>query len=85
MKSHEDLTFDIEGFLNEISTEQENKKEDVVKVKRFPLRPMSSEEAAMQMDLLGHSFFMFRDAESGSVSVIYRRKDGGFGILVPEE
>jgi putative sigma-54 modulation protein len=46
---------------------------------------MSSEEAAMQMDLLGHSFFMFKDAETGSISVIYRRKDGGFGILVPEE
>jgi putative sigma-54 modulation protein len=57
----------------------------VVKVKKFPLRPMSSEEAAMQMDLLGHSFFMFKDAETGSISVIYRRKDGGFGILVPEE
>ena len=86
MKSHEDLTFDIEGFLNEISPEQETtKKEDVVKVKKFPLRPMSSEEAAMQMDLLGHSFFMFKDAETGSISVIYRRKDGGFGILVPEE
>jgi putative sigma-54 modulation protein len=86
MKSHEDLTFNIEGFLNEISPEQETtKKEDVVKVKKFPLRPMSSEEAAMQMDLLGHSFFMFKDAENGSISVIYRRKDGGFGILVPEE
>jgi putative sigma-54 modulation protein len=86
MKSHEDLTFDIEGFLNEISPEQETtKKDDVVKVKKFPLRPMSSEEAAMQMDLLGHSFFMFKDAETGSISVIYRRKDGGFGILVPEE
>jgi putative sigma-54 modulation protein len=85
MKSQEDLSFDIEGFLNEISPEQENKKEDVVKVKRFPLRPMSSEEAAMQMDLLGHNFFVFRDAESGSTNVIYRRKNGGYGILVPEE
>ncbi len=85
MKSQEDLSFDIEGFLNEIGPVQENKKEDVVKVKRFPLRPMSSEEAAMQMDLLGHNFFVFRDAESGSINVIYRRKNGGYGILVPEE
>lgn len=85
MKSQEDLSFDIEEFLNEIGPVQENKKEDVVKVKRFPLRPMSSEEAAMQMDLLGHNFFVFRDAESGSINVIYRRKNGGYGILVPEE
>ncbi|GAB6281239.1 MAG: hypothetical protein STSR0007_14680 [Thermovirga sp.] len=39
----------------------------------------------MQMDLLGHTFFVFRNAENGNVNVVYRRKDGGFGLLVPEE
>lgn len=83
MKSH-DISFDIEGFVSELS-ENEKHEEDVVKVKKFPVRPMSSKEAAMQMDLLGHSFFLFKNAEDGRINVIYRRRDGGFGLLAPEE
>jgi putative sigma-54 modulation protein len=59
--------------------------EEIVKVKRFPLRPMSAKEATMQMDLLGHEFFLFRNAESGVVNVVYKRKDGGYGLLEPAE
>ena len=59
--------------------------EDIVKVKRFPLRPMSAKEATMQMDLLDHEFFLFRNAESGVVNVVYKRKDGGYGLLEPAE
>jgi putative sigma-54 modulation protein len=83
MKSAE-VSFEIEGFVNELS-EPEEKKEGIVKTKRFPFRPMSPEEATMQMDLLGHTFFVFRNAENGNVNVVYRRKDGGFGLLIPEE
>lgn len=55
----------------------------VVRVKRFALKPMSAEEASLQMGLLGHSFFVFRDAQSDQVSVVYRRRDGGFGLIEP--
>ena len=57
--------------------------EQVVRVKRFALKPMSPEEAALQMDLLGHVFFVFRDAESDQVSVVYRRRDGSCGLIEP--
>jgi putative sigma-54 modulation protein len=55
----------------------------VVRVKRFALKPMAPEEAAMQMDLLGHGFFVFRDAGSNEVSVVYRRRSGGYGLIEP--
>jgi putative sigma-54 modulation protein len=55
----------------------------MVRVKRFALKPMSAEEASLQMGLLGHSFFVFRDAESDQISVVYRRRDGGYGLIEP--
>lgn len=57
--------------------------EQVVRVKRFALKPMSAEEASLQMGLLGHSFFVFRDAGNNQVSVVYRRRDGGYGLIEP--
>ena len=57
----------------------------VVKVKRFLVKPMTEEEAILQMNLLGHSFFMFRNAHSGDINVVYARKNGDYGLLVPEE
>lgn len=57
--------------------------ESVVRVKRFALKPMSPEEASMQMDLLGHGFFVFRDAGTHEVSVVYRRHSGGYGLIEP--
>ncbi len=56
----------------------------VVKTKRFTLKPMSVEEAILQMDLLGHSFFVFSNDETDDVSVVYRRKDGDYGLIEPE-
>lgn len=56
----------------------------IVKVKRFAIKPMSPEEAVTQMDLLGHDFFVFTNAETGLVSVVYRRKDGNYGLIEPE-
>ncbi len=56
----------------------------IVKVKRFPVKPMSPEEASLQMELLGHDFFVFRNAETGMVGVIYRRRDGNYGLIEPE-
>ncbi len=56
----------------------------VVKTKRFSLKPMTVEEAIMQMDLLGHNFFVFGNADDDSVSVVYKRKDGDYGLIEPE-
>ena len=58
---------------------------NVTKVKKFALKPMSVDEAILQMNLLGHEFFMFKDEASGKVSVIYKRKDGDYGLLEPED
>lgn len=56
----------------------------VVKTKRFSIKPMSVDEAAMQMDLLGHTFYVFCSAESGNVNVLYKRNDGQLGLIEPE-
>lgn len=54
-----------------------------VRTKRFAVKPMSPDEAALQMDLLGHNFFVFRDAQTNEVSVVYKRRYGGYGLLEP--
>jgi putative sigma-54 modulation protein len=56
----------------------------IVRVKRFAVKPMAPEEAAMQMDLLGHDFFVFANSETEQVNVIYRRNDGHYGLIEPE-
>ena len=53
----------------------------IVKTKEFSLKPMTAEEAVLQMDLLGHDFFLFTSSESGRAAVIYRRNDGNFGLI----
>ncbi|HID15473.1 MAG TPA: ribosome-associated translation inhibitor RaiA [Candidatus Atribacteria bacterium] len=69
----------------EVPQEEEEPEEEVVKidkVKEFPMKPMSPEEAILQMELLGHSFFVFRDAETDSINVVYKRKSGGYGLII---
>lgn len=56
----------------------------LVKRKKFGLKPMSSEEAILQMELLGHNFFVFMDADTDDVSVVYKRKDGDYGLIEPQ-
>ena len=57
----------------------------IERIKRFPIRPMSAEEAILQMNLLGHTFFAFRDADNdGSFAVVYQRNDGGYGLITDE-
>ena len=56
----------------------------IVRTKRFPISPMGPEEAAEQMELLGHDFFVFFNVDDNRVNVIYRRADGDFGLLQPE-
>ena len=64
------------------SEEQEDPK--IVKTKRFAMKPMSPEEAVLQMELIGHDFYVFRNAETEEVNVVYRRKDGDYGQIEPE-
>lgn len=56
----------------------------IVKVKRFPYKPMDVEEAIMQMELLGHDFFVFANAEDDQINVVYKRSDGNYGLIEPE-
>ncbi|WP_124728437.1 ribosome hibernation-promoting factor, HPF/YfiA family [Staphylospora marina] len=56
----------------------------IVRTKRFSLKPMDAEEAAMQMELLGHNFFVFTNAATEQINVIYKRRDGKFGLIEPE-
>ena len=56
----------------------------VVKTKTFDVKPMSQEEAILQMELIGHNFFVYQDAESNKVNVMYKRKDGNYGLIEPE-
>jgi len=56
----------------------------IVRIKRFPTPPMDEEEAIEQMELLGHDFFVFLNAESGEINVLYRRRDGDYGLIIPE-
>lgn len=63
---------------------QEEAAPRVVKVKRFALKPATVDEALLQMNLLGHTFFVFRNALSEQVNVLYRRRDGQYGLIEPE-
>jgi putative sigma-54 modulation protein len=57
---------------------------EIVRVKRFDVRPMAPEEAIEQMELLGHSFYIFMNADEDALNVVYRRDDGNYGLLQPE-
>lgn len=83
-KGHDTIRFEnIEGY---IPMEEENEPADarIVKRKRFEMRPMTEEEAILQMELLGHSFFAFTHADTDTIAVLYKRKDGQYGILESE-
>lgn len=63
--------------------EQEDGPLSIVRTKRFEMRPMTAEEAGLQMEMLGHDFFFFLDAESGKYCVLYHRDDGDLGLIEP--
>ena len=62
----------------------EDEEPRLVKTKRFAIKPMPVEEAVLQMNLLGHNFFMFSNADTEQVNVVYKRKDGNYGLIEPE-
>lgn len=65
-------------------TDEEEGDDEIVRVKRFQLKPMDTEEAILQMELLGHNFFVYTNAVTDEINVIYRRKDGKVGLIEPE-
>ena len=74
-----------EAFAVPPPPEEEEMEEEyaVVRSKSFPVKPLDVEEAILQMNLLGHQFYMFRNGETGEINVVYRRRDGHYGLLEP--
>lgn len=81
VKKHKDQS-DI--VLAEIPDSEETESKGIVRTKRFTLTPMTSEEAILQMEMLEHSFFVYSDPETGKANIVYKRKDGGYGLLITE-
>ncbi len=79
---HQDAVVPDNFQINE-SIEEENSF-DIVKSKKFAIKPMDVEEAILQMNLLGHTFFVFSNADTDEVNVVYKRKDGNYGLIEPE-
>ena len=75
-----------QGAFADYAPEEEYEEEEEfdIRTKSFPVKPMSVEEAILQMNLLEHQFYVFRDAETEEVCVVYCRKNGGYGLIVPE-
>lgn len=67
-------------FVDE-AEEENNSELEIVRTKRLSLKPMDSEEAVLQMNMLGHNFFIFEDAETNGTSIVYSRKDGKYGLI----
>lgn len=68
----------------EIDDVQEETEYEVVKTKSLPIKPLTVDEAILQMNMIGHKFFMFENANTGIINVVYVRNDGKYGLLVPE-
>lgn len=69
-------------FVDDDTAEDEEIK--IIRSKRFAMKPMDAEEACVQMELLGHNFFVFRNAETDEVNVVYKRKENTYGLIEPE-
>ena len=75
----------FEGGILETNEEFEEEKEFAIREKNFALKPMSAEEAIMQMNLLEHEFFVYKNDKTNAVCVVYKRRDGAYGLINTEE
>lgn len=73
-----------QAFVDDIDEGYEGEEINIIRTKRFAIKPMDAEEACIQMDLLGHNFFVFRNADTEEVNVVYKRKGNTFGLIEPE-
>ena len=69
----------------EVPEEEEEAEIRIAKVKKFAYKPMDPDEACLQMELLGHSFYVFTNSETDRTNVVYKRNDGSYGLIEPEE
>ncbi len=74
----------IDSFIVNEAPVEEEIEFNVVRSKAVAVKPQSVEEAILQMNLLGHKFYMFKNAESNQINVVYKRNDDGYGVLLPE-
>ena len=79
-----DISYFSPEYLADEDLEEEQSGVKIVRTKKFGVKPMDPEEACVQMELLGHSFYMFSNSETDEVNVVYRRKDGTYGLIEPE-
>ncbi|MFZ5968192.1 MAG: ribosome hibernation-promoting factor, HPF/YfiA family [Bacillota bacterium] len=79
-QGHDTIRFE---YIPDIEKEEEKPEAKIVKTKRFAVKPMDAEEAVLQMDMLGHNFYVFTNAETDEVNVVYKRKDGNYGLIEP--
>lgn len=77
------ITNDLVGEFMDVDVAEEEPAIKIVKKKQFLLKPMSAEEACMQAELVNHDFFLFKNADTGEVCAVYKRKDGAFGLIEP--
>lgn len=75
----------LEAGANGTEEEESDEGIDIVRSKQFQLKPMDSEEAVLQMNMLGHDFFIFNDRETEGTSIVYRRNDGKYGLIETNE
>ncbi len=75
----------VEAFAVETHEEEAEEEYSVIREKHFSCKPSTVEEAILEMNMLGHTFFLFRDADTDEVHAVYRRKDGAYGVLIPEK
>ena len=80
-KQNFDNKFKELNFDYELTEEETNEDEIIVKRKKLEMKPMDEEEAILEMNLLGHEFFVYKDMHTNSVNVLYRRKDGNYGLI----
>lgn len=71
--------------VQESETIEEQSRYEIIKLKKFTLRPMNEEEAILQMNMLDHNFFMFKNGDTGEINVVYKRDDGNYAILEPSK
>ncbi|OZU88792.1 ribosomal subunit interface protein [Virgibacillus indicus] len=74
---------ELEKESANVAVEEDSDEIEIVRTKRFNLKPMDSEEAVLQMDMLGHAFYVFTNAVTNDTNVVYRRKDGKYGLIEP--
>lgn len=74
----------FDGIADDTAQIDEEKEYELVRTKKVSLKPQTVDEAILQMNMLGHEFYMFLNDASGYVSVVYRRTDGGYGLLEPD-